>query len=186
MEKLVSHYAKQLKFLYEYEFHKSKVVECLDALEKFYEEFKAKLPDELWKRQLCDEKKPVNDLIEKFKKVKEGKDYKLQVETTIKLLKEINNGKVDVKNRLNKRELTLDEGAGFSIVQNNGKSAIEDHITSISKSPEGLMQFAYELRKQDVNDEYSKELLEGHVQPISLYELLISNKWDEKDQVMKA
>ena len=43
------------------------------------------------------------------------------------------------------------------------------------------MKFAYELRKQDVNDEYSKELLHGHVQPINLYELLISNKWDEKD-----
>ena len=113
MEKLVSHYAKQLKFLYENGFHKSKVVECLDALEKFYEEFKAKLPDELWKRQLCDEKKPVNDLIEEFKKVKDGKDYKLQVETTIKLLKEIKKGEVDLNDRINKNVLTLNEGAGF-------------------------------------------------------------------------
>lgn len=56
---------------------------------------------------------------------------------------------------------------------------IEDTVTEIAQSPENLMKFAYELRKQDIDDEFSYGFLNGQVKPAILQDIILSNKWSK-------
>ena len=46
--------------------------------------------------------------------------------------------------------------------------------------PEEILKFAYELRKQDTEDKYSFNILNGQVRPPALVEMIIANKWDSQ------
>lgn len=54
----------------------------------------------------------------------------------------------------------------------------------MARQPENLIKFAYELRKQDLNDEYSNTLLEGQVQPNVLVQIIMSNQWNTEQGKM--
>ena len=62
----------------------------------------------------------------------------------------------------------------------------EDMVTQISLDPQKLLAFAYELRKQDGEDRYSYELLNGQVRPHVLVTIICSNKWNEQRQEMET
>ena len=60
---------------------------------------------------------------------------------------------------------------------NQASRYIENIVTEISQSPSNFMNFAYELRRQDIDDEFSYDFLNGQVQPPILNEIILSNKW---------
>ena len=46
------------------------------------------------------------------------------------------------------------------------------------------MKFAYELRKHDTNDQFTRKLLDNNVQPVVLVDIIAANKWDQESQCM--
>lgn len=52
-------------------------------------------------------------------------------------------------------------------------------MTELSKEADELVAFAYELRKQDVNDKYTYDFLNGQVKPSILVDIIMSNRWNE-------
>lgn len=50
----------------------------------------------------------------------------------------------------------------------------------MAADPEELLKFAYELRKQDVEDKYSVAFLNEQVRPPVMVEMILANKWDSK------
>lgn len=56
----------------------------------------------------------------------------------------------------------------------------------MSKDQNHLMAFAYELRKQDVDNLYSYEFLNGQVKPAVLVDIIMSNSWNEIKSKMKV
>lgn len=65
-------------------------------------------------------------------------------------------------------------------VASDAESFMVDIVTNIGKDLTVLFEFAFELRKQDVNNEHSYELLNGQVYPAILVDMIMSNKWDPK------
>lgn len=48
----------------------------------------------------------------------------------------------------------------------------------MAADPEEILKFAYELRKQDTEDKYSFNILNGQVRPPALVDMIVANKWD--------
>ena len=63
---------------------------------------------------------------------------------------------------------------------------IEDTVMAIAKEADQLISFAYELRKQDTEDKYSFEFLNGNVKPSLYNEIFMSNYWDKTAECMKV
>lgn len=61
---------------------------------------------------------------------------------------------------------------------------IEDTVMAISREPDQLVAFAYELRRQDLSDKYSFEFINGNVKPSILTDIIMSNYWDQKEDCM--
>ena len=61
---------------------------------------------------------------------------------------------------------------------------IEDTVMAISKEPDQLVAFAYELRRQDSNDKYSFDFINGNVKPSILTDIIMSNQWDQSEETM--
>ena len=51
----------------------------------------------------------------------------------------------------------------------------------ISKEPDQLVTFAYELRRQDINDKYTFEFINGNVKPSIFNDIIMSNYWDKNE-----
>ena len=63
--------------------------------------------------------------------------------------------------------------------------ALEDVVSTIQKNKSDLFCFAFELRKQDTEDKYSFDFLNGQVKPAILVDIIMSNQWvSEKDQMI--
>lgn len=89
------------------------------------------------------------------------------------------------------RELTKDgEEAGPNEEDRNdiiAKQAIitsEEAVQELAADPEEILKFAYELRKQDVENKYSFNMLNGQVRPPALVEMILANKWDSQEGKM--
>lgn len=63
---------------------------------------------------------------------------------------------------------------------------IEDVVTMISKDAQDLCRFAFELRKQDRENKYTWEFMNGQVEPSILISVFTANSWNPKLQVMEV
>lgn len=58
---------------------------------------------------------------------------------------------------------------------------VEDLIYNLCKKGSNfIFKFAYELRKFDVSDKYSYELLNGQVRPEIFVDIICANKWNNE------
>ena len=79
----------------------------------------------------------------------------------------------------------LDTKCKFELQFNDSMRSLEDHITSISRSNSEFYKFAYELRKIDIQNQFTFEFLNGQVKPHCIVEMICANQWDTNSQTMK-
>ena len=120
-----------------------------------------------------------------FKMLKQMFHYRQNsdFENLVKQLFELQDYTLKLKSDKNPND-HLEELAKKDLIIQRGQTAIVDVITQIGHDPQDLFQFAYQLRKQDVNDEYTWDFLNGAVQPSILVSMIMSNKWDATLQKM--
>jgi hypothetical protein len=53
-------------------------------------------------------------------------------------------------------------------------------VQELAADPEQILKFAYELRKQDIEDKYTLTLIDGQVRPPVLVEIILANKWNSE------
>ena len=61
---------------------------------------------------------------------------------------------------------------------------IEEAMVESGNDLTQLFAFAYELRKADINDEFSQQLLKDNIEPQLITDIILSNSWDNKTQKM--
>lgn len=66
----------------------------------------------------------------------------------------------------------------LDFLKNKASRLMEDVVIDIAKDQLHFYAFAYELRKADADNKYTRELLEGQVQPSALVDLILANEWD--------
>lgn len=68
--------------------------------------------------------------------------------------------------------------------KHSAQLCLEDTVQQIGRDASLLTEFAFELRKQDVNDVYSFDFLNGQIWPEVLIDIIMANKWSEEDEQM--
>ena len=63
---------------------------------------------------------------------------------------------------------------------------IEEIVSELAKDFTSLCAFCYELRKIDVDNMYTRDLLDGQVQPSILVNMIEENQWDGEQFTMKT
>lgn len=99
------------------------------------------------------------------------KNYEALVGLVFKLKQEIH------KIRQMKNVKDVEQKAHFDNIRLQAEGFICDLVTSIAKDLTELFQFSYELRKQDQEDQYTYELLNGAVKPCILVDIITNNVW---------
>ena len=54
----------------------------------------------------------------------------------------------------------------------------------MNSNTKDLLNFAYELRKHDTENKFTRRLLEKRVEPQIFVDIIVSNKWDEDRKAM--
>ena len=90
---------------------------------------------------------------------------------------------LEIKNQKHEGE-SIESKSHRDIWYNDTERFIVDTVSDISKDVSELLKFAYELRKQDAEDKYSYDILNGQVSPQILVDIFMNNKWDEEEQRM--
>lgn len=80
----------------------------------------------------------------------------------------------------------IEEQAKLDLGLTQAMRGMEDTVMAISKEPDQLVAFAYELRRQDTHDKYSFEFINGNVKPSILTDIIMSNTWDQQEESMKV
>ena len=80
----------------------------------------------------------------------------------------------------------IEEQAERDLYVNLAVRNIEDVVTDLAKDDQHFCEFCYELRVQDLKDEYTHEFLYGQVKPHVLVEIVQSNVWDPVAKEMKV
>lgn len=80
----------------------------------------------------------------------------------------------------------IEEQAKLDLGLTQAMRGMEDTVMAISKEPDQLVAFAYELRRQDLEDKYSFEFINGNVKPSILVDIIMSNYWDKDEDCMKV
>lgn len=66
------------------------------------------------------------------------------------------------------------------IIVKQAMITLQECVQEMAVDPEEILKFAYELRKQDVQELYSLSFLNGQVRPPVLVEMFLANKWDSE------
>ena len=82
-----------------------------------------------------------------------------------------------------KKTNDVEQKAHFDNVRLQADGFICDLVTNIAKDLTELFMFSFELRKQDVNDEYSYDLLNGAVKPCILVDVICNNFWSKNKRM---
>lgn len=82
------------------------------------------------------------------------------------------------------RDLDINKQAEIDLQSSLRRQNIEDIVTSISRDPNQLFKFVYELRKADSKEKFSFEFMNGNIQSPVLVDLFLSNKWDSSKDIM--
>ena len=61
-------------------------------------------------------------------------------------------------------------------------ACISASVTDIQENNKDLFTFAYNLRKQDTNNNYTRLFLEGNVKSKILIEIICANIWKDSDK----
>lgn len=62
----------------------------------------------------------------------------------------------------------------------------EEVVQELAADADEILKFAFELRKQDTDDKYSFNLLNGQVRPPVLVDIIMANKWSSSEGKMKV
>lgn len=63
---------------------------------------------------------------------------------------------------------------------------ISERIKDIQTINQDLFAFAFNLRKQDTNNKYTRLFLEGNIKSTILIEIFCSNVWRDQEQFQEA
>lgn len=66
------------------------------------------------------------------------------------------------------------------------ESVIKETISSLNKDIKEFLIFAYELRKQDIENQHTTLLLNGNIWPKVLIDIVLSNYWDPATGKMRC
>lgn len=113
--------------------------------------------------------------MQKVNKFKNQREYADLVNTMMVLQDSIDNflaarGEEDVD---------LEQDRNYILVK-QAISILQESVQELAVDPEEILRFAYELRKQDVNELYSLSFLNNQVRPPVLVQMILSNKWDSE------
>ena len=107
------------------------------------------------------------------------KNYEQLVTHIIKLKKEIRSIK---KNAASIKD--VEKKAHIDNIRITADGFITSVVTGLNNDFTELFNFCYELRKQDNNDEFTYELLNGPVKPAILVDIIVNNIWVKSNQRM--
>lgn len=65
-----------------------------------------------------------------------------------------------------------------------GRQRVKRTIELTNMNAVHFMKFAYELRKHDTNDLFTRKLLDNNVHPVIIVDIISANKWDQENQCM--
>jgi hypothetical protein len=78
-----------------------------------------------------------------------------------------------------KTMIELQEAGG-----SGGAQVIADTVADLAKDLSQLFSFAFELRKNDPNNQYSSTFLTGNVNPPVVVDIIMDNTWDSTKKAM--
>ena len=107
------------------------------------------------------------------------KNYEQLVTQIIKLKKEIKSIK---KNAASIKD--VEKKAHIDNIRITADGFITSVVTGLNSDFTELFIFCFELRKQDTNDEFTYELLNGPVKPAILVDIILNNIWMKNNQKM--
>ena len=64
--------------------------------------------------------------------------------------------------------------------------AIERIIRCIANDQQSILLFAYHLRKNEKASKFTFQILNGHLQPAILLDIILANNWDEQAKSMQV
>lgn len=108
------------------------------------------------------------------------------VKSMINLQSMIDEFKVGGQDEGDQDQLVREKQSELQRQIHNAQKAIEDTVVDLSHSFSELVQFAYELRKQDVEDRYTYAFINGQVRPPILVDVICSNQWNNATQKMEV
>lgn len=78
----------------------------------------------------------------------------------------------------------MEEKSAIELFKLNTENFLTEIITNLAANYDRLFAFCFELRKQDSNNNYSEDLLNGCVKPSILVDIIMNNTWDQKKRRM--
>lgn len=83
--------------------------------------------------------------------------------------------------------MDMDSSAKIDLLNLKISRFIEETVMHVCETGSAeLFKFAYELRKFDTQEKYSKDFLNGQVRPDILVKIICSNKWNDSKKKMEA
>lgn len=74
----------------------------------------------------------------------------------------------------------LEEQSAVDHMLSKASRQLEQIVLDLNQDSQQLIKFCYYLRKLDVENKYSFNLLNGYVRPPILVDIICANRWDEK------
>lgn len=168
----IKSFGKSLNFLMEYELINDAETKLKD-FNNFIMTSKFMISEAKRYGELSSSEKVVQDMLIKIFHLNTLSDYEGLVQSLIELSEQ---GQL-IQNQRTEEE-TTEQNATAQLTLSKISRSIEDIITLIGKNPLNFTKFAYELRKQDVNDTYTYDFLNGQVHSQVLVKIVCANKWD--------
>lgn len=86
--------------------------------------------------------------------------------------------------KISQKSQDIESKAESDIYINRYRRKIDDLINSLNNDFDELIVFAYYLRMLDVHNTYTKEILNGIVQPPVIEQIILANEWDKDNKIM--
>ena len=127
-----------------------------------------------------------------------SKDEKYLFDRTAIMLKQLNNKKFanlvstmvevfDIAGRLQVSSVNnTEDQAIMDLNRLKAERAIERIIRCIANDQQSILLFAYHLRKNEKASKFTFQVLNGHLQPAILLDIILANNWDEQAKSMQV
>lgn len=121
----------------------------------------------------------IYDIEESIFTFQQKKQFPELVEKMIKLIEK-------VKELRTKSSLATGSETKVDDIQNSAMATISERVQDIQINNQDLFSFAFNLRKQDTSNRYTRMFLEGNIKSTILIEIFCANVWRDQEQFKEA
>ena len=91
-----------------------------------------------------------------------------------------------VKELRTKSSLAAGSDLNIEEIQESAMATISERVRDIQVNNKDLFSFAFNLRKQDTSNKYTRMFLEGNIKSTILIEIFCANVWRDQEQFKEA